>query len=103
MMRRRRPRWFLRMALIRKDIPTRDRLIFALDVDTAGAARRLVERLGDAIQFYKIGLELCMSGGYFELLDWLVARDKRVFVDLKFFDVPATVAAAVRQLVNRGV
>jgi orotidine-5'-phosphate decarboxylase len=89
--------------MIQKDIPTRDRLIFALDVNSVGAARRLVERLGDAVQFYKIGLELCMSGGYFELLDWLVARDKRVFVDLKFFDVPATVAAAVRQLVNRGV
>jgi len=91
------------MPLIRKDIKTRDRLIFALDVAETGAARELVNRLGDAVQFYKIGLELCMSGGYFELLDWLVARDKRVFVDLKFFDVPATVASAVRQLRNRGV
>ena len=44
-----------------------------------------------------------MSGGYFELLDWMVARGKKVFVDLKFFDVPATVAAAVKQLRNRGV
>ena len=44
-----------------------------------------------------------MSGGYFELLDWMVGRGKKVFVDLKFFDVPATVAAAVRQLRNRGV
>jgi orotidine-5'-phosphate decarboxylase len=44
-----------------------------------------------------------MAGGYYELLDWLVARDKKVFVDLKFFDVPATVGAAVRQLRNRGV
>jgi orotidine-5'-phosphate decarboxylase len=44
-----------------------------------------------------------MSGGGFELSDWLVARGKRVFVDLKFFDVPATVAAAVRNLRNRGV
>jgi orotidine-5'-phosphate decarboxylase len=91
------------MPLIRKDIPARERLIFALDVNTVDEARRLVERLGDAVWFYKIGLELCMSGGYFELLDWLVARDKRVFADLKFFDVPATVAAAVRQLVNRGI
>ncbi|HMD53564.1 MAG TPA: orotidine-5'-phosphate decarboxylase, partial [Phycisphaerae bacterium] len=48
-------------------------------------------------------LELFMSGEYFGLLDWLVARDKKIFVDLKFFDVPATVAAAVRQLQNRGV
>ena len=84
-------------------IPDRDRLIFALDVADGAAARKLVERLGDAVQFYKIGLELFMAGEYFPLLDWLVARDKRVFVDLKFFDVPATVAAAVRQLRNRGV
>ncbi len=78
-------------------------MIFALDVSAVDQARGLVERLDDSVQFYKIGLELCMSGGYFDLLDWLVARDKRVFVDLKFFDVPATVAAAVRQLRNRGV
>jgi orotidine-5'-phosphate decarboxylase len=86
-----------------KNIPNRDRLIFALDVADASAARALVERLGDSVQFYKIGLELFMSGEYFALLDWLVARDKRVFVDLKFFDVPATVGAAVKQLRNRGV
>ena len=52
---------------------------------------------------YKLGLELMMAGGYFELLDWLVERDKRVFVDLKFFDVPATVGRAVARLRNRGV
>ncbi|MDE2220856.1 MAG: orotidine-5'-phosphate decarboxylase [Gammaproteobacteria bacterium] len=88
---------------MKKSIPDRERLIFALDVADAAAARKLVERLGDAVQFYKIGLELFMGGEYFPLLDWLVARDKRVFVDLKFFDVPATVGAAVRQLRNRGV
>ena len=87
-----------------KHIPTRDRLIFALDVPDAGSARELVSRLGDAVNFYKIGLELFMSGGYFELLDWLVGRQgKKVFVDLKFFDIPATVAAAVKRLRNRGV
>ena len=86
-----------------KPIPVRERLIFALDVPDAEAARRTVNLLGDAVQFYKLGLELFMSGEYFALLDWLVARDKKVFVDLKFFDVPATVSAAVRQLQNRGV
>jgi orotidine-5'-phosphate decarboxylase len=86
-----------------KSIPDRDRLIFALDVADAGDARKLVERLGDSVQFYKIGLELFMGGDYFPLLDWLVERGNKVFVDLKFFDVPATVAAAVRQLRNRGV
>jgi len=89
--------------LIPKNIPDRERLIFAMDVADPQAARELVERLGDSVLFYKIGLELFMSGGYFELLDWMVARGKKVFVDLKFFDVPATVAAAVRQLRGRGV
>lgn len=86
-----------------KMIPPRERLIFAMDVAEPQAARRLVEVLGESVEFYKIGLELFMSGGYFELLDWLAARGKKIFVDLKFFDVPATVAAAVRQLRNRGV
>jgi orotidine-5'-phosphate decarboxylase len=86
-----------------KNIDSADRLIFALDVPNADDARALVEMLGDSVQFYKIGLELAMAGGYFELLDWLVARDKKVFVDLKFFDVPATVASAVRNLRGRGV
>ena len=78
-----------------KDIPVRERLIFAMDVADTDAARRLTERLGDSVGFYKLGLELFMAGGYFELLDWMVNRGKKVFVDLKFFDVPATVAAAV--------
>ncbi|HKE45865.1 MAG TPA: orotidine-5'-phosphate decarboxylase [Steroidobacteraceae bacterium] len=87
----------------RKDIPARERLIFALDVPDADSARRMVERLEDAVRFYKLGLELFMAGEYFELLDWMVGKGKRIFVDLKFFDVPATVAAAVRRLRNRGV
>jgi len=87
----------------RPAISNRDRLIFAMDVPDADAARRLAGQLGDSVTFYKLGLELFMAGGYFELLDWMVGRGKKVFVDLKFFDVPATVAAAVRQLRNRGV
>jgi orotidine-5'-phosphate decarboxylase len=91
------------MPLITKNIPAQERLIFALDVADTGMARRLVDTLGDSVHFYKLGLELCMSGGYFELLDWMVGRGKKVFVDLKFFDVPATVGSAVKQLRNRGV
>lgn len=86
-----------------KNIPARDRLIFALDVPDAAAARELVARLDDSVTFYKIGLELFMSGEYFALLDWLRERDKQIFVDLKFFDIPATVAGAVKRLQNRGV
>ncbi|MEL6214829.1 MAG: orotidine-5'-phosphate decarboxylase [Pseudomonadota bacterium] len=83
-------------------IPPEERLIFALDVPDAAQARALVEMLGDSVRFYKIGLELAMREGYFELLDWLLARDKQVFLDVKLFDVPATVAAAVRNLAERG-
>jgi len=86
-----------------KAIPAEERLIFALDVPDANAARELAGHLGDSVVFYKLGLELMMAGGYFELLDWLVARDKKIFVDLKFFDVPATVGRAVARLRNRGV
>jgi orotidine-5'-phosphate decarboxylase len=86
-----------------KDIPVRERMIFAMDVPDADSARRLAGTLGDAVSFYKLGLELFMAGDYFELLDWLVGSGKKIFVDLKFFDVPATVAAAVKRLRNRGV
>lgn len=86
-----------------RNIANKDRLIFALDVADTEQARELVRQLGDSVSFYKLGLELCMSGGYFELLEWLAGQGKKIFVDLKFFDVPATVAAAVRNLHNRGV
>lgn len=85
-----------------KKIKTSERLIFALDVPDCDAARVLAGELGDAVAFYKIGLELMMSGAYFELLEWLLSKDKKVFADLKFFDIPATVGAAVRQLKDRG-
>jgi orotidine-5'-phosphate decarboxylase len=87
--------------LSKKPIDPTERLIFALDVPDAAEARRLVETLGDAVSFYKIGLELFAAGGYFELADWLVGRGKKVFADLKLFDVPETVAGAVRNLRRR--
>jgi orotidine-5'-phosphate decarboxylase len=90
-------------APVMKNIPSRERLIFALDVPDADAARRMVDQLGESVVFYKLGLELMMAGGYFELLDWMTARGKLIFADLKFFDIPATVANAVRNLNGRGV
>jgi orotidine-5'-phosphate decarboxylase len=86
-----------------KPIAARDRLIVALDVAAPEQARALVATLGDAVTFYKVGLELFMQPGCFELVEWLVQQGKRVFVDLKFFDVPETVRGAVRGLRNRGV
>ena len=76
----------------------RERLIFALDAPDRDAALGWVDRLGDSVGFYKIGMELLASGQYFEVLDELARRDKKVFVDLKFFDIPATVAGVVRGL-----
>jgi orotidine-5'-phosphate decarboxylase len=83
-------------------IADRERLIFALDVPDLEGAKKLVERLDDSVVFYKIGLELATSRHYFELLDWLRAKDKKVFADLKLYDIPATVTAAVRQLARCG-
>src|SRR3954454_2490761 len=81
-----------------KTIPPEERLIFALDVPSVDEAKRLVETLSDAVQFYKVGLELLGTGGYFELIEWLVEREKKGFADLKLFDVPETVRSAVRRL-----
>jgi orotidine-5'-phosphate decarboxylase len=80
-----------------------ERLIVALDVRNAAEARALVERIGDGASFYKVGLELFTAGGYFELIDWLAGRGKRVFADLKLFDIPETVARAVANLRGRGI
>jgi len=85
-----------------KLIEPRDRLIVALDVPEADDARALVERIDDGATFYKIGMELCMAPGFFELLGWLRRQDKKVFVDLKFFDIPETVARAVSRLSEQG-
>jgi orotidine-5'-phosphate decarboxylase len=67
-----------------KKLPWRERLIVALDTPDAEEARKLVDQLGD------------MAGDYFDLLEWLHDKGKKVFVDLKFFDVPQTVGSAVR-------
>jgi orotidine-5'-phosphate decarboxylase len=85
-----------------KNIPARERLIAALDVPGAAQARAYAEKLGDAVKFYKIGLELFTAGGYFELLEWLRARGGKVFADLKLYDIPETVRRAVANLRGLG-
>ena len=62
--------------LSRKNIPSRERLIFALDVPTVAEGKQWVEKLGDSVVFYKLGLQLFMAGGYYEFIDWLAARGK---------------------------
>ena len=83
-------------------IPRRERLIAALDVPDAALARAYAERLGEAVKFYKIGLELFTAGGYFELLSWLRGRGGKVFADLKLYDIPETVRRAVANLRDSG-
>jgi orotidine-5'-phosphate decarboxylase len=79
-------------------IPSAERLIVALDVPSAAEARALVERLGDAVRFYKVGLELFSVPGCFELVSWLTGRGHKVFADLKLHDIPETVRRAVANL-----
>jgi orotidine-5'-phosphate decarboxylase len=91
-----------------QDIPARERLIVPLDVPTFDEAKAFVETLGDEVLFYKLGLELLLAGGGFSgkyagMVDWLVARGKRVLADVKIFDIARTTTAAVRQLTGQGV
>ncbi|MDN5863705.1 MAG: orotidine-5'-phosphate decarboxylase [Gammaproteobacteria bacterium] len=79
-------------------VDARERLIFALDVPTIEEAEALVGRLGDAVVFYKIGLELFTAGDAAGFVRLLKQAGKKVFVDLKLFDVPATVGRAVARL-----
>jgi orotidine-5'-phosphate decarboxylase len=83
-------------------IPRAERLIAALDVPTPAEARALVERIGDAARFYKVGLELFSAPGCFELIAWLAGRGNKVFADLKLYDIPETVRRAVANLRGRG-
>ncbi len=83
------------------DIRSRDRLIVALDVPTPADATRLVAVLGDAVGFYKIGLELAYGGGL-ALAERLVGEGKQVFIDLKLHDIPATVERAAANLTRLG-
>jgi orotidine-5'-phosphate decarboxylase len=79
-----------------------DRLIVALDMPQAAAALALADRLGDAVSFYKIGLGMLATGGLALARELKDGRGKRVFLDLKLYDIGATVAAAVRGLAALG-
>ena len=85
-----------------KDIALKDRIIVALDVEDAEAAKEMVRRCEPACGFYKVGLQLFMAS-WFEVVDWLKDRGHQVMLDLKFFDIPETVKLAVEQVARRGV
>ncbi|OUU80281.1 MAG: orotidine-5'-phosphate decarboxylase [Gammaproteobacteria bacterium TMED78] len=82
----------------KNDFNDSDRLIVALDLPDIDYAKKLVTELGSSVNFYKVGLELAMTGEYFNLISWLNKKNKKVFADLKFYDIPNTVSSAIRQL-----
>jgi len=75
-----------------------DKLIVALDVKRLDNAKKLVDILDDQVNFYKIGLELMMSRDYFHLIDFLHQKNKKIFADLKLYDIGNTVGRAVANL-----
>lgn len=81
-----------------KNIKSNERLIVALDFDNIELAKNLVDLLGETVVFYKLGLELMMSSEYFELIKWLESKNKKVFADLKLFDISNTVGKAIKNL-----
>jgi orotidine-5'-phosphate decarboxylase len=85
-----------------KNISLDKRIIFALDVETPEESRAWVEKLEPRVKFFKVGLQLFLAGG-FDTVEWILKRGSEVMLDLKFFDVPQTVASAVKQLAGRGV
>jgi orotidine-5'-phosphate decarboxylase len=80
----------------------RERLIVALDVSSSAQAQKIITSLGDSVQTYKVGMQLYTAEGPQVVRD-LVATGKRVFLDLKYHDIPNTVAAAVREAAQLGV
>jgi len=73
-----------------------DRLIVALDVPNIVQGQNLTRRIGDAVSFYKIGLGMLTGGGLALAIELKQEHGKRIFLDMKFFDIGATIEAAVR-------
>lgn len=88
-----------------RDIPERieDRLIVALDVPSTKEARVLIDKLDAVISFFKIGLWLEFAAGFDALIEDLLRRDKKIFLDAKMFDIGETVKQGVRRAAERGV
>ncbi len=80
----------------------RERLIVALDVSSAAAAQKIVAAVGDSARLYKVGLQLYTAEGP-QIVRDLVGSGRQVFLDLKYHDIPNTVAAAVKEASRLGV
>lgn len=83
-------------------IPLEERIIFALDVADPRKAMALVDRLSDHIRFFKVGMQLFFAGGW-PVVDYIVCKGCKVMLDLKLYDIPATVKLAVQQFAGRGI
>lgn len=76
----------------------KDNIIIALDFPDFDSARDMVNILGDQASFYKIGLEMMASGDYFKMIDFLKNNNKKVFADLKLYDIGKTMSRAIKNL-----
>jgi len=85
-----------------KEMDFKDRIIVALDLESAERAQAMVRACESHIGFFKVGLQLFMAD-YFNTVDWILERGHKVMLDLKFYDIPETVKLAVEQLNNRGI
>ena len=83
-------------------IPLEERIIFALDLADPREAINLIDRLAGQIRFFKVGLQLFFSGGW-PVVDYIVRKNCKVMLDLKLYDIPATIELAVRQFADRGI
>lgn len=84
------------------NIKVKDRLIVALDFDTADEAMDIVDKLGDDVDFYKVGWQLFI-GTHYEVINRLAEMGKKVFLDLKMSDIPATIQKAIKNTPKKSV
>lgn len=87
---------------MKRDIPLKDRVIVALDLESGEQARAMVRKCEPRASFFKVGLELFMAD-WFGTVDWIIDRGHQVMLDLKFFDIPETVKRAVARVSDRGI
>src|SRR3984893_9317155 len=90
---------------IGREVPEKveDRLIVALDVPAISEARALIDKLEGVVSFFKVGLWLQFAAGFDGLLDYLLAKNKNIFLDAKMFDIGETVRQGVARAAERGV
>src|SRR5215469_964422 len=84
-------------------IEAKDRLIVALNLPDVDAAQLMVEKLDGIASFFKVGLSLQLAPGVEGLIRSLISKNKQVFLDYKYYDVPETVRKAVSQAARLGV